>query len=95
MKNRQGEGSIIAAKKIRISLAMLLICSLLLSLCACAGNNGGASPAPKTSAPDGTTPASQTVTVKHDPDPPALETADQAAALALSQYIYARMKTEA
>jgi hypothetical protein len=95
--------------KARILVAIALIGALLPGLCGClpklpgkpaASDNTTASETkPEAASADkdaaeGAVAESEPVSVKREPDPPALETANEAAALALSQYIYARVKTE-
>jgi len=73
-----------AAKTIRRFLAVLLAGTMLFGLCACAESK------PKEA--EETEPI--TVEVEREPGPQALQTANEATALALRYYIYARLKTE-
>jgi len=73
-----------AAKIIRRFLAVLLAGTMLFGLCACAESK------PKEA--EEIEPI--TVEVEREPGPQALQTANEAAALALRYYIYARLKTE-
>jgi hypothetical protein len=73
-----------AAKSDRRFLAPLLSCVLIFNLSACGGQ--------KTT---GKAEEIKPVTVEHDPEPQALQTANEATVIALRQYIYARLLTEA
>ncbi|NSW92070.1 MAG: hypothetical protein HPY74_15610 [Firmicutes bacterium] len=64
-------------------LALLMVCVMIFSLAACGGQKTGGSEEIKP------------VTVEREPEPQALQTANEATALALRQYIYARLATEA
>ena len=79
-----------AAKAGSRFLALLLTCALIFSLSACGGQketgNVAKSELEKTWGP---------VRVEHGPEPQAAQTASEATALALRQYIYARLATEA
>ena len=68
-----------ASKTIRRFLAVLLAGAMLIGLCACAEQKSA---------------EIKPVTVEREPGPQALQAANQATALALRQYIYARLKTE-
>ena len=67
----------------RSFLALLLACVLMFSLSACGGQKAGKADSVKT------------VTVERDPEPPALQTANEATTITLRQYVYARLLTEA
>lgn len=73
-----------AAKAGRRFLALFLACAMIFSLSACGGQKttGGADEI-------------KPVTVEREPEPQALQTANEATAIALQQYIYARIATEA
>ena len=73
-----------AATSGRRFLALLLSCVLIFSLSACGGQ--------KTT---GKAEEIKPVTVEHEPEPQALQTANEATVIALRQYIYARLATEA
>lgn len=73
-----------AAKSGRRFLALLLSCVLIFGLSACGGQ--------KTT---GKAEELGPVTVEREPEPQALQTANEATAIALRQYIYARLATEA
>jgi hypothetical protein len=73
-----------AAKSGRRFLALLLSCVLIFSLSACGGQ--------KTT---GKAEEINPVTVEHEPEPQALQTANEATTIALRQYVYARLLTEA
>ncbi|HOL16754.1 MAG TPA: hypothetical protein PLY40_00555 [Bacillota bacterium] len=74
-----------AAKAGRRFLILLLSCVLIFALSACGGQ--------KTT---GKTEAIKPVTVVEcEPEPQALQTANEATAIALRQYVYARLLTEA
>lgn len=73
-----------AAKAGRRFLALLLACVMIFSLAACGGE--------KTT---GKAEEIKPVTVEREPEPQALQTANEATAIALRQYIYARLATEA
>lgn len=73
-----------AAKVGRRFLALLLACTMMFSLSACGGQ--------KTT---GGTEGIKPVTMEREPEPQALQTANEATVIALRQYIYARMATEA
>ena len=73
-----------AAKSGRRFLALLLTCVLIFSLSACGGQK--------------TTDKAEElgpVTVEREPEPQALQTANEATAIALRQHVYARLLTEA
>ncbi|MBP6887886.1 MAG: hypothetical protein KBC20_07465 [Oscillospiraceae bacterium] len=72
-----------ATKAGRRFLALLLACVLTFSLSACGGQKTGGSEEIKP------------VTVEREPEPQALQTANEATAIALRQYVYARLLTEA
>ena len=72
-----------AAKSGRRFLALLLSCVLIFGLSACGGQK-------TTGKAEGLGP----VTVEREPEPQALQTANEATAIALRQYIYARLATE-
>lgn len=72
-----------AAKAGRRFLALLLSCVLIFSLSACGGQK-----------PTGKAEEIKPVTVEREPEPQALQTANEATAIALRQYIYARLATE-
>lgn len=74
----------LAAKACRRFLVLFLACTLILSLSACGGQ--------KTV---GKTEEIKPVTVEREPEPQALQTANEATVIALRQYIYARLLTEA
>jgi hypothetical protein len=71
-----------ATKTSRRYLAMILACVMIFSLTACGGQ--------KTVGPEKIKP----VTVEREPEPVALQTVSEATAVALRQYIYARLLTE-
>lgn len=71
-----------AAKAGRRFFALLMVCVIIFSLAACGGKKTGGSEEIKP------------VTVERKPEPQALQTANEATALALHQYIYARLATE-
>lgn len=73
-----------AAKSGRRFLALLLSCILIFSLSACGGQ--------KTT---GKAEEIKPVAVEREPEPQALQTANRATAIALRQYVYARLLTEA
>jgi flagellar hook-basal body complex protein FliE len=73
-----------AAKTIKRFLAVLLAGAMLFGLCACA--------APKPKETEEIEPF--TMEVEREPGPQTLQTANEATALALRYYIYARLKTE-
>lgn len=73
-----------AAKAGRRFLALLLACALMFSLSACEGQKGA-----------GKAEEIKPVTVGREPEPQALQTANEATAIALRQYVYARLLTEA
>ena len=73
-----------AAKSGRRFLALLLACALIFTLSACGGQ--------KTT---GKAEDIEPVTVEREPEPQALQTANEATAIALRQYVYARLLTEA
>lgn len=73
-----------AAKSGRRFLTLLLSCVLIFSLSTCGGQ--------KTT---GKAEEIKPVTVEHEPEPQALQTANEATVIALRQYIYARLATEA
>ena len=73
-----------ATKAGRRFLALLLACALMFSLSACGGQ--------KTT---GKAEEIKPVTVEREPEPQALQTANEATAIALRQYVYARLLTEA
>lgn len=73
-----------AATSGRRFLALLLSCVLIFSLSACGGQKG-AEKAEEI----------KPVTVEREPEPQALQTANEATAIALRQYVYARLLTEA
>jgi len=73
-----------AREAVRRFLALLLSCVLIFSLSACGGQ--------KTT---GKAEEIKPVTVEHEPEPQALQTANEATAIALRQYVYARLLTEA
>lgn len=64
-------------------LALLMVCVMIFSLTACGGQKTGGSEEIKP------------VTVEREPEPQALQTANEATAIALRQYVYARLLTEA
>ncbi len=72
-----------ATKTGRRFLALLLACVLIFSLAACGGQKTGGSEEIKP------------VTVEREPEPQALKTANEATVIALRQYVYARLLTEA
>jgi hypothetical protein len=72
-----------ATKAGRRFLALLLACVLIFSLAACGGQKTGDSEEIKP------------VTVDREPEPQALKTANEATVIALRQYVYARLLTEA
>lgn len=74
------------AKTINRFLAVLLIGAMLFGLCACAGR--GMAPT------EPTADETDTVVVEREAGPEALQTANEATALALRYYIFARLKTE-
>lgn len=65
-------------------LALLLACALIFSLSACGGQKGA-----------GKAEEIKPVTVEREPEPQALQTANEATAIALRQHVYARLLTEA
>lgn len=65
-------------------LAILLACALMFSLSACGGQKA-----------TGKADEIKPVTVEREPEPQALQTANEATAIALRQYVYARLLTEA
>lgn len=65
-------------------LALLLSCVLIFSLSACGGQET-----------TGKVDEIKPVTVEHEPEPQTLQTANEATVIALRQYIYARLATEA
>ncbi|MPN21464.1 hypothetical protein SDC9_168844 [bioreactor metagenome] len=65
-------------------LALLLACALMFSLSACGGQKGA-----------GKADEIKPVTVERELEPQALQTANEATAIALRQYVYARLLTEA
>ena len=65
-------------------LALLLSCALIFTLSACGGQKGS-----------GKAEELGPVTVEREPEPQALQTANEATAIALRQYVYARLLTEA
>ncbi len=71
-----------AAKTVKRFLAVLLAGAMLFGLCACAASK------PKEAE------KSETITVEREAGPQALQIANEATALALRYYIYARLKTE-
>ena len=71
------------AKSGRRFLALLLSCVLIFGLSACGGQK-------TTGKAEGLGP----VTVEREPEPQALQTANEATAIALRQYVYARLATE-
>ncbi len=73
-----------ATKAGRRFLALLLACALMFSLSACGGQ--------KTT---GKAEEIKPVTVEREPEPQAVQTANEATAIALRQYVYARLLTEA
>ena len=73
-----------AAKSGRRFFALLLACALIFSLSACGGQKGA-----------GKAEELGPVTVEREPEPQALQTANEATAIALRQYVYARLLTEA
>lgn len=77
------------AKSVMRFLALLLVGTMLFSLCACAGQE-----TILTDADAGETDEIQSVVVEREAGPQALQTANEATALALRYYIYARLKTE-
>ncbi len=72
-----------ATKAGRRFLALFLACVLIFSLAACGGQKTGGSEEIKP------------VTVEREPEPQALKTANEATVIALRQYVYARLLTEA
>jgi len=89
MKNRLIQNKHTITRKMgRRFLAALLICSMLVSLIGCSKKSMG------TSTPNGDVDANP-LTVEHELSPPELKAANSAAALAVRQYLYARLKTEA
>lgn len=72
-----------AIKTGRRFFALLLVCVMLLSLAACGGEKAGE------------TGDIKPVTVERESEPQSLQTANEATAIALRQYIYARIATEA
>jgi len=78
-----------ASRTVMRFLAVLLSGTVLFGLCACARSD--------LAAPEPTAAQQQTeeiLSVEREPGPPALQTANEATALALRYYIYARLKTE-
>lgn len=71
-------------KAVRHFLALLLACAMIFSLSACVGQK-------ITYKAEEIKP----VTMEREPEPQALQTANEATAIALRQYIYARLATEA
>lgn len=69
--------------------ALLLAVAFLLNLCACTGKKPGFAAIQQEIT------RSDLVTVQREPSPPALKAVNDAAALAVRQYVYARFKTEA
>lgn len=79
-----------ATKAGRRFLALFLVCALIFSLSACGGQKTTEKVAELE--PEETW---EPVTVEREPEPQALQTANEATALALRQYVYARLLTEA
>lgn len=72
-----------ATKAGRRFLALVLACGIMFGLSACGGQK-----------PTGKAEEIKPVAVEREPEPPALQTVSEATAIALRQYIYARLLTE-